>query len=89
MSGAATTIRIFNLFLVDSHQRPLISSRDDLHMTRDDEPPPPPPPPKTKPAPKPERKRRVWQMDEARANIEEYIDDLRQLLKKLQQRWWH
>jgi len=55
-------------------------------MTRDDEPPPPP---KTKPAPKPKRKRRVWQMDEARANIEEYIDDLRQLLKKLQQRWWH
>ncbi|MBR1208919.1 MULTISPECIES: hypothetical protein [unclassified Bradyrhizobium] len=59
-------------------------------MTRDDEPPPPP---KTKPAPKlkrkRKRKRKVWQMDEARANIEEYIADLRQLLKKLQQRWWH
>lgn len=26
---------------------------------------------------------------EARANIEEYADDLRQLIKKLRQRWWH
>ncbi|UFX48185.1 hypothetical protein HAP47_0016580 [Bradyrhizobium sp. 41S5] len=50
-------------------------------MTPDDEPPPPP---KPKPAPRP--KRRARQMDEARANIEEYANNLRQLLKKLGQR---
>ncbi len=57
-------------------------------MTPNDEPPPLPEP---TPAPKP--KRRARQMDEtlaeARANIEEYADDLRQLIKKLRQRWWH
>lgn len=38
---------------------------------------------KSKPAPKPKRK---WRMDEALANIGSYVEDLRELIKKLRQR---
>lgn len=42
------------------------------------------PPPLPKPAPEPKRK--PWRMDEALRNIEEYADDLRELIRKLRDR---
>ena len=61
----------------DVNQRVPCACRHRRPMNRrSDEPPPP----------KPKPKRRAWQMKEALANIEEYADDLRELIRKLRGR---